>query len=144
MANQLAVQRVINGNQIATLITKVRDSFNSNQLFPKYTSSAFYKLPYFNYYNYAFRKNFLYDKLIYVYYQNNSELDGAILIFDKNKEYALNYLSTYCQLCKSLFSEDEMKLMVKVNTEVNINNIAAGSSIQEKLIEQRLDQKRKN
>ncbi len=37
-----------------------------------------------------------------------------------------------------------MKLMVKVNTEVNINNIAAGSSIQEKLIEQRLDQKRKN
>ncbi len=30
MANQLAVQRVINGNQIATLITKVRDSFNSN------------------------------------------------------------------------------------------------------------------
>lgn len=66
------------------------------------------------------------------------------MIFDKNKEYALNYLSTYCQLCKSLFSEDEMKLMVKVNTEVNINNIAAGSSIQEKLIEQRLDQKRKN
>lgn len=87
-----------------------------------------------------YEAKFPYDKLIYVYFQNDPKFDEAILIYDKNKKYELNLPSNYDQKCKNMFTQ-QISFMVKLGTTVFIDEIAEKPSAQDEVNEKRKQEK---
>lgn len=87
-----------------------------------------------------YETKFPYDKLIYVYFQNDPKFDEAILIYDKNKKYELNPPLIYYQKCKNMFTQ-QISFIAKVGRTVYIDEIAEKPSIQDELNEKRKQEK---
>ncbi|OCG79623.1 hypothetical protein [Gilliamella sp. Occ4-3] len=88
-----------------------------------------------------YEAKFPYNKLIYVYFQNNPKFDEAILIYDKNEKYNLNLPSINNQKCKEM-STQAISFIVRVGQTVNVHEIAEKKSTQDEVNEKR--KKRKN
>ncbi len=93
-----------------------------------------------------YEAKFPYDKLIYVYFQNDPKFDEAILIYDKNEKYNLNPSSINNQEGKVMLTQS-LKIMLRLgkNYDVpktfNIHEIAEKPSAQDEVNEKRKQEK---